>query len=808
MKKINSVKNLARKTPSIFSKMFFSFVIVPIIPILALLYLTYNSQKQGEEFAESNLIGAAESIGSSINSWIDRNVYVSNLVSQFEEVVALDATAIKPILERVEENSEAIYAARVDGADGWAIARSDSKSLKNYSNRIYFQEPMSGKPVGQQVLVGKTYGKPVLCFSVPINGEEAIVGVFHQCAFLQDISTNVTDLKVGKTGFAFLVDRTNKLIAYGGNDKTLSGQLEDMSNHPAILSDKTDELISYEQDGKKIAYKTSVGLDWTLVIQQDHSEAFAAPVAARNNAILAILATALACFFIVYFMSRAISKPLDEARQENDNILSSVNDGLFLIDSEYTIGKQQSSNLDEILQKDNLSGASFIRYLSDAVPLDVAELAKDYIDLLFTARVKEELVQTRNPLKLVQTSVENRDGQLESKYLSLTFKRVMDDEEITNLLVTAKDVTQETLLKAELEKIKEEKNQQVNLLAEILYIPSDKMRKFLTEADISLNKINDILEQPGSDMSTYKSKVNTIFEIIHKVKGDASAINFELFSGECHEFEELLVKMRQQTNELSGNEFLPVTLALEELFKNCHVIHVLLDKISSFGSAGFDSGAATGMGVDSTANEDQKELNDWNQLRSLAERLADKYEKDVEVHFQGFRLDLPEEYHSVFKDISTQLIRNSMVHGIEERFVRREHAKIKEGQITISMKHSELEGYVFTYKDDGQGINYETIKTKAVENNIVSQEEAEQLTERDLLKIVFKHGFSMAGEANLDAGRGVGLPLVIDKVRSLNGKINAASSFGKGFILKITLPEQEQITESKNSDQYIAEPVH
>ena len=803
MKKTKPIKNFVRKTRSIFSKMFFSFVVVPIIPILALLYLTYNAQKEGEQFAESNLISAAELIGANIDKWVEKNLFVSNLVSQFDEVVAMDAELQKPILEKVKENSSAITAVRIDAADGWAIARSDDKSLKNYSDRVYFQQVKSGMSVGQQVIFGKTQKKPLLCFTVPINNEGAFVGALNQCAALDDISNNVTDLKIGQTGFAFLVDGTNKLVAYGGNDKKLTGQLEDMSAHPAIQAGQVNQLFSYDEDGnKKIAYKASVGLDWTLVIQQDYEEAFAAPIAAQTNAMLAIVVTAIACFLIVYLMSRVISRPLDEARQENDNIMGAVNDGLFLIDREYVIGKQQSSNLSNILQKDKLSGSSFIRYLTDAVPLDVAELAKDYIDLLFTDRVKEELVQTRNPLKLVQTSVENRDGQLESKYLSLTFKRVLGEAGITNLLVTAKDVTQETLLKAELEKVKEEKNQQVNLLAEILYIPSNKMRKFLAEADVSLNKINDVLEQPGADPAIYRSKVNTIFEIIHKVKGDASAINFELFAGECHEFEELLVKMRQQSSELTGNEFLPVTLALEELFKNCHVIHVLLDKISSFGSGSFDVAAGSDL---LSYDEPQKEADEWNQLQSLAERLADKYEKDVEVHFQGVKLELPSQYTEAFKDISTQLVRNSMVHGIEERYVRKEQAKIKEGQITISIRYSDLDGYVFTYKDDGQGVNYESIRSKAIENGIVSSEEAGQLSERDLLKIVFRHGFSVTSEASLDAGRGVGLPLVMDKVRSLKGKINAASKFGKGFILKITLPKQPVIIEESQVDEKSAE---
>ena len=141
-----------------------------------------------------------------------------------------------------------------------------------------------------------------------------------------------------------------------------------------------------------------------------------------------------------------------------------------------------------------------------------------------------------------------------------------------------------------------------------------------------------------------------------------------------------------------------------------------------------------------------------------------------------------------------------MVHGIEERYVRGEHAKIKEGQIILSVKYSDVDGYIYTYRDDGQGIDYDKIRAKMIEKDIASADYVKGLSERDLLKVVFKHGFSMAAEANLDAGRGVGLPLVIDRVKQLGGRINAASSFGKGFVLKIILPRLHVVDEQQDEE--------
>jgi len=767
------------ETPNIFKKMFFGFVIVPVIPIFALIYLTGQAQIEEEKAAESTLINSTKLIAVNIDRWIEKNVRVSSFVSQMEGVRSMDPELQKPLLINIKKTSNAITAVRIDSDVGQAISRSDNKALKNYSDRQYFQQVKNGGAIGQQVILGKTQKKPLLCFTVPINNEGAFVGALSQCSTLEDISTRVTDLRIGDTGFAFLVDRSNKLIAYGGDDNELVGNLEDMSTHSAISSGDYDSVFSINENNKElIAYKEKVGLDWTLVVVQEYREAFASPIQAKNSAILATVITFITCVLIVFLMSRLIAKPLQESREETDNILGAATDGLFLIDREYIIGRQQSANLNTILQKGQLSGKSFMSYLNEAVTMNVAQMAQDYIDLLFTDRIKEELIKSRNPLKLVQTSIENEHGQLESKYLSLTFKRVARGASINNLLVTAKDITKEILLQKELEKAKEEKDEQINLLTDILYIPHARLFSFLEETDKTLNQINVILEKPGSGSSFFKQKVDSIYRLVHKIKGDASAISFELFASECHEFEELLSDIKIKPG-LTGNEFLPVTLALEGLYQKSAMIDELFRKINSFVKNGDDTMA------DETVPE---HLQEWSQLKTLADNLAGKHDKSVEVHFRGFKTKLPDNYQSAVRDIATQLIRNSVVHGIETISDREKSAKLQEGQITMSMKYTYGTGYIFTYMDDGQGIDYEKIRYKLVKDGVASSKEVELYSEKELLKAIFKSGFSVKEKADFDAGRGVGLSLVASKIKELDGRIQVSSVFGKRTMFKVVLP--------------------
>lgn len=780
LKRVLAFQKNDTETPNIFKKIFLGFIIVPIIPVITLLYLTQSAQVDRELAVEKELIGSADLIGEKVNKWIDKNVQVSQLVSTMADIKSMEPLLQKPILINMKGNSSAITAVRIDDAEGQAITRSDDKKLKNYADRQYFQQVKNGDPIGQQVIFGKTQQKPLLCFTVPVNRQSQFVGALSQCSTLDTISTGVTDLQIGESGFAFLVDRSNKLVAYGGADQSIFGQLEDMSNHPAIQASANDTVFTFEDNGREqVAYKKNVGLDWTLVVQQDRAEAFAKPEQASQAAIVATIITSVLCFLIILLLSRVISKPLQEARKETDNILGAATDGLFLIDKDYVIGQQQSSKLSNILQKDHLAGKSFMQYLNEAVTIDVSQMAQDYIDLLFTPRIKEELVQSRNPLKQVKTSVQNRQGQLESKYLSLTFKRVFENKSISNLFVTAKDITREVMLQKELDKAKEEKDEQINLLTDILYIPHADLVKFLDETHISLNKINVILERSGSGNNFFRQKVDNIYRLIHKVKGDASAINFELFAVECHAFEELLNDIKLRPN-LTGNEFLPVTLALEELFQKRYMIDELFSKINALVKNNGDSSEA----VDAKPGH----LQEWYSLKNLAESVAAKHDKSVEVHFRGFKTKLPEDYQSAIKDIATQFVRNSVIHGIETVEDREQSSKLQEGQITMSMKYSYGTGYIFTYMDDGRGIDYEKIRQKLVTDGLASAEEAKNYTEKELVKTIFKSGFSIKEHADFDAGRGVGLSVVAGKIKELGGKIQVSSVYGKRTMFKIVLP--------------------
>lgn len=148
--------------------------------------------------------------------------------------------------------------------------------LTFYSDREYFKQVMAGKPTGQQVLMGKTSGKPAFILAKPLRDSGgAASGVIAIAKSLEDVSATVTKTKIGTTGFAILVDDQNRLIAHGQG--AIANELQDTSNHPALASKAAPGLDSfiYDHEGRKIvAYTATTNLGWRLIVQQDAAEAY------------------------------------------------------------------------------------------------------------------------------------------------------------------------------------------------------------------------------------------------------------------------------------------------------------------------------------------------------------------------------------------------------------------------------------------------------------------------------------------------------------------------------------------------------
>ncbi|MFW6383683.1 MAG: chemotaxis protein CheA, partial [Nanoarchaeota archaeon] len=138
-------------------------------------------------------------------------------------------------------------------------------------------------------------------------------------------------------------------------------------------------------------------------------------------------------------------------------------------------------------------------------------------------------------------------------------------------------------------------------------------------------------------------------------------------------------------------------------------------------------------------------------------------------------------------DPLVHLLRNSVDHGVELPDEREKNGKLPEGTINL-VARKEKTNAIIEVSDDGKGIDGERVKKSAIKKNVITEEEAEQLSEKDLKRLIFRPGMSTNENITEVSGRGVGMDVVETKIKNLGGNVKLDSELGKGTKIKLQLP--------------------
>ncbi len=175
-------------------------------------------------------------------------------------------------------------------------------------------------------------------------------------------------------------------------------------------------------------------------------------------------------------------------------------------------------------------------------------------------------------------------------------------------------------------------------------------------------------------------------------------------------------------------------------------------------------------------------------LKIVVRNTAKKLNKLVTLHIAGEGIEIDRLIIEKLKDPLGHIIRNSLDHGIESPDERKIKGKLEQAKLIIDVKISG-NNIVFKISDDGRGINYSKIASKAVRLGMITEDQAETISDFELNKIMFSSGFSTADKITDVSGRGVGLDVVKSTIESINGNISVVSVMGEGtsFILSVPL---------------------
>jgi len=475
-----------------------------------------------------------------------------------------------------------------------------------------------------------------------------------------------------------------------------------------------------------------------------------------------------------------------EAQEQTRDILKTVKEGFFLLDADYRIGSAWSDALVRLFGKKNFAGLPFEDLLQDLVPAATLQTATKYIKLLWGERAHENLMKSINPLGQLEVRVENGHGGQDTRYLQFDFHRVMGTKGVKHVLVSVTDITSSVLLARELQESQENANAQVDMMLGVIHIDALQLGGFLDATETGLRLINAILKEPARTDSEFRKKIDGMFRELHSIKGEASAIKLMTVAQRVHSLEDGVVELKKRP-QLSGNDFLPLVVKLDELMAHLKMVRELSARFSSLrepAPAAASAPAAHGAEAEAEPVRGSNEL--AAMLQSLAGRLAGDHHKKFRFELAGFA-DVPAPYHSMVKDVLIQMLRNAAVHGIEPADQRRAQAKEESGLVRAQFA-KKSDGFELTFEDDGAGIAPEALKAAAVRRQILTPEEADAMDNRAAMGLIFRPGFSTQDQVSMDAGRGVGMDVVARGIYSLGGKIGVSTNPGKFTRFKISLP--------------------
>ncbi len=170
-------------------------------------------------------------------------------------------------------------------------------------------------------------------------------------------------------------------------------------------------------------------------------------------------------------------------------------------------------------------------------------------------------------------------------------------------------------------------------------------------------------------------------------------------------------------------------------------------------------------------------------IRDLSKKLG----KKMELYMTGEDTELDRTVVDEIGDPLMHMLRNSADHGLEPNDVRIANGKPEVGSIFLDA-YQDGNNVVIAVRDDGGGINVEAVRNKAIERGTVTQEQAETMTEKEIIDLLFLPSFSTAKKVSDVSGRGVGLDVVKSKIESLSGEVEVKNHFGEGSSWIIRLP--------------------
>ena len=514
-------------------------------------------------------------------------------------------------------------------------------------------------------------------------------------------------------------------------------------------------------------------------------------------------------------LERKVEERTAALKQKNDdiaNMFSNMHQGLFTIIEGGLIHPEYAAYLETIFETKEIANRNFVdlMFRSSTLGADVIDAASTAVASI----VGEDSMMYEFNSHLLVTELTLEFVDKPNKLIELDWDPIVDDQDvITKLMVTVRDVTALKALQAEAEGQKQE----LMIIGEVLSVDADKFSDFIEGSESFVGKCRTIIEQTQQkDLG----KLAELFRNIHTVKGNARTYGLKHITDTVHRIENTYDQLRKNDDmQWQPQELLGELAFAEQAIKVYRGI--FKDKLGRDGKQGI-AGARVDREqisrlMESIAALSNTELpanvinivrDTYHSLASIDAEPLDAVIADVLTSVQSLaaelgkpapRIEIAEhdvytrrEAHSMLNNIFMHVLRNAMDHGIESAAERLSVGKPEQGLIGIDTLEND-DGITFAIRDDGRGIAITKLFEKALEVGIYPAGTARP-SAREVANLIFASGFSTAEQVTEVSGRGVGMDAVREFLEAEGGSIQVQLDAGdeaadfRAFTTLIHLP--------------------
>ena len=455
-------------------------------------------------------------------------------------------------------------------------------------------------------------------------------------------------------------------------------------------------------------------------------------------------------------------------RDEIAAMKDSLKIGLFFMARDFIIQDNYSRFLEELLAERELYGKQFTEILSLSVTTKELDAIKDYFEMVFDRTFDQATLDDINPLRELHYVSKKGDR----KIFQCEFITVERGKGQTFILVTIYDITAKVELQQRLLEEETRRQEEMRSLFELIQVDPNVFNDFLGDAEYEFTRIDETLK--NDHLSTHEALVE-VYQSVHAIKSNAVILGLNTFGEKVHGLESKIKKLRESETEVPFDDMLHLTVEIEKIAQEKDGFKGIIEKINSFKVAGAGQKQNQYVLIESLSKTTSKASADMGKVIQFVAN-----DIDSEAIDKGPR--------RVMKEVLMQLIRNSVVHGIEAPEERVAKGKSETGVIKLSIKTDGKTIHV-RLMDDGRGLDFAKISKKALGLKMIKPEDANN--KGVLLNTIFSPGFSTADDEGLHAGRGIGLNLVRDRVRDVKGTIKLQTEQNKGTVFNIFIPLED-----------------